>query len=245
MILKSLGMCDNGVLVLNGMGVLNFGYSLFLLLKNNSKLSESEIESIVKKWIIMSALTNRYSGSSESKSEMDIKLFMNGDPKEVLSRITNQELSDDFWNVTLPNKFETSSTAANVWRIFQMAQVRNNDLAWLERDHRISSLLENQGNVHHIFPKAYLKKNNFSQRQYNQVANYTWLTQPRNLLISDKAPKEYLHDNEVTEFISDESFQENAIPKELINFDYNDFNNFLNMRRHLMSDKIKEYFATL
>lgn len=245
MILKSLGMCDNGVLVLNGMGVLNFGYSLFLLLKNNSKLSESEIESIVKKWIIMSALTNRYSGSSESKSEMDIKLFMNGDPKEVLSRITNQELSDDFWNVTLPNKLETSSTAANVWRIFEMSQVRDNDIAWLEKDHRISSLLENQGNVHHIFPRAYLKNNGFTQQQYNQVANYTWLTQPRNLIISDKAPKEYLHDNKIDEFMTDESFRQNAIPKELIDYDYQDYGTFLNLRRKLMSNKIKQYFMTL
>lgn len=245
MILKSLGMCDNGVLVLNGMGVLNFGYSLFLLLKNNSKLSESEIESIVKKWIIMSALTNRYSGSSESKSEMDIKLFMNGDPKEVLSRITKQELSDDFWNVTLPNKLETSSTAANVWRIFEMSQVRDNDIAWLEKDHRVSSLLENQGNVHHIFPRAYLKNNGFTQQQYNQVANYTWLTQPRNLIISDKAPKEYLHDDKIDEFMTDESFRQNAIPKELIDYDYQDYGTFLNLRRKLMSNKIKQYFMTL
>lgn len=245
MILKSLGMCDNGVLVLNGMGVMNFGYSLFLLLKNKTDLSESEIESMVKQWIVMSALTNRYSGSSESKSEMDIKLFINGDPKEVVSRVSKQELSDDFWNVTLPNKLETSSTAANVWRIFQMSQVRSNDLAWLEKDHRVSSLLENQGNIHHIFPRAYLKNNNFSQQQYNQVANYTWLTQPRNLIISDKAPKEYLHDDKVTEFSSDESFEQNAIPKGLIDFDFHDYSRFLEMRRHLMSDKIKGYFSNL
>lgn len=245
MILKSLGMCDNGVLVLNGMGVLNFGYSLFLLLKQNYYLSESELESIVKRWIVMSALSNRYSGSAESKSEMDIRLFINSDPKEVIDKISKQELSDDFWNVTLPNRLETSSTAANVWRVFQMSQVRNNDLAWLERDHRISSLLENQGNIHHIFPKAYLKKNGFSQQQYNQVANYTWLTQPRNLLISDKAPNEYLNDNEITEFISDESFKQNAIPTELSKYDYRDYSTFLDMRRHLMSIKIKKYFSTL
>ncbi|WP_338215679.1 GmrSD restriction endonuclease domain-containing protein [Companilactobacillus muriivasis] len=245
MILKSLGMCDNGVLGLNGMGVLNFGYSLYLFLKNKNDLSESEIESIVKRWVVMSALTNRYSGSSESKSEMDIKLFINDDPQEIVDRISKQELSDDFWNVTLPNKLETSSTAANVWRIFQMSQVRANDLAWLEKDHRVSSLIENQGNVHHIFPKAYLKAKNFSQQQYNQVANYTWLTQPRNLLISDKAPQEYLHDTQVTEFMSDESFEKNAIPKELMNYDFNDYNKFLENRRHLMSLKIKQYFTTL
>ncbi|WP_225426568.1 GmrSD restriction endonuclease domain-containing protein [Companilactobacillus hulinensis] len=245
MILKSLGMCDNGVLVLNGMGVINFGYSLFLLLKNNNDFSESEIESIVKRWIVMSALTNRYSGSSESKSEMDIKLFINGNPKEIIDRVTKQVLSDDFWNVTLPTKLETSSTAANVWRVFQMSQVHGNDIAWLEKDHRVSSLLENQGNVHHIFPKAYLKNNGFAQQQYNQVANYTWLTQPRNLLISDKAPNKYLHDSRVTEFMNDNSFEQNAIPKSLINYDFHDYNKFLEQRRHLISDKIKKYYSNL
>jgi len=245
MILKSLGMCDNGVLVLNGMGVLNFGYSLYLYLKNKNNLPVSDIESIVKRWIIMSALTNRYSGSSESKSEVDIKMFINGDPLEVVDRVAKQELSDDFWNVTLPTKFETSSTAANVWRIFQMSQVRDNDLAWLEKDHRVASLLENQGNIHHIFPRAYLKSNNFSQKQYNQVANYTWLTQPRNLLISDKAPNEYLKDAQVTEFMDSESFEQNAIPKELVNYNYENYTEFLEKRRHLMSLKIKQYFTTL
>lgn len=40
----------------------------------------------------------------------------------------------------------------------------------------ISDLITISGDVHHIFPKAYLKKNGVDNKgRYNQVANYTYL----------------------------------------------------------------------
>lgn len=40
----------------------------------------------------------------------------------------------------------------------------------------ISDIITISGDVHHIFPKAYLKKNGVDNKgRYNQVANYTYL----------------------------------------------------------------------
>lgn len=246
MILKSLGMQSRETLALNGMGIINFGYSLYLYLKTRSELTESQLESVVKRWIIMSAITSRYSGSSETRSEADIKLFMSSDNTiAVADQETVRQLSNDFWNVLLPQKFVSSSTAANVWRVFLMAQVHDGDSAWLEKDHRVESLISEQGNIHHIFPRAYLKQHGFSQTQFNQIANYTWLTQPRNLQISNQAPKDYLNNPEVTEFASEQSFEVNAIPKELVNYDYSNYNDFLSQRRVLMASKVKRYYQQL
>lgn len=247
MILKSLGMLTQDTLVLNGMGVLNFGYALYLLLKkdNHRVADNSAVESVVKRWLVMSALTDRYSGSAESQSQRDISKFTEETAETVLTETVSQELSDDFWTVTLPQKLQTSSTRANVWRIFEMAQVKQGSIAWLEQDHNVRDLLTEQGNIHHIFPKAYLKSNGFSQTQYNQIANYTQLTQPRNLQVGDRAPKDYLSDPEVMEFYSAENSEQNAIPNGLKQYDFSNYEEFLEQRRQLMAEKIRAYFNAL
>lgn len=246
MILKSMGMQSKDTLSLNGQGVFNFGYSLYLFLKGHNSLSEDKLESIIKRWIVMSAITRRYSGSAESQIEQDIKLFTDGNAADVVDEVTRKQLSESFWNVTLPDdRLITSSTASNVWRIFLMSQVHEKSNAWLERDHRIESLITQQGNIHHVFPKAYLKKHGFSQTEFNQIANYTWLTQPRNLQISDRAPKDYLADVNVTEFLNSASFEENALPEQLTNYNYSNYDDFLHERRVLMSQSIRKYFESL
>ena len=38
-------------------------------------------------------------------------------------------------------------------------------------------MIEHRGDIHHIFPRQYLKENGFSRSQYNQVANYVYVQQ--------------------------------------------------------------------
>lgn len=48
------------------------------------------------------------------------------------------------------------------------------------------------GDVHHIFPKEYLKKNGFDDKSlYNQVANYTYLDTTVNIAVGKKSPNDY------------------------------------------------------
>jgi len=49
------------------------------------------------------------------------------------------------------------------------------------------------GDVHHIFPKEYLKQNRYNEKvKYNQGANYTFLDRPVNVKIRKDAPEVYL-----------------------------------------------------
>ncbi|GAA0042860.1 hypothetical protein ODU75_00890 [Lactobacillus amylovorus] len=106
-------------------------------------------------------------------------------------------------------------------------------------------MIKEQGNIHHIFPKAYLRKNGFKQSEYNQVANYVWITQPRNLQIGDRAPKDYMVDMETTKHHSAENDQANAIPADLNKFDFHQYNQFLIERRNLMAQNIRSLFESL
>ncbi|MFD1486234.1 DUF262 domain-containing protein [Lacticaseibacillus baoqingensis] len=246
LILRGMGMLNHSRVRLQGTGALNFAYALFLLLKteHSKDLSNSQLENLVRRWLFMSVLTQRYSGSSETQSELDIKEFRNNAPLAVLAKYEQIELYDGFWSTTLPQQLSTSSTGSNLWHIFLMAQVKANSPLWLEDNLKVSDAVVEEGNIHHIFPRAYLKKHGFGRERYNQIANYVYLSQPRNLLISDKAPNEYLSDPEVTQFATKENFAVNAVPESLKTMDFNSYEEFLNERRNLMAAIMKKlYFS--
>lgn len=246
MILRDMGMRNSGKLGLVGHGVLNFGYILFLYLHRSTNLSQEKIASYLKRWIIMSALTGRYSGSSETITESDLKMISrDANPINVLDDILDREMNDSFWNGTLPNMLRVQSTQASSWRIFQMSQIYGKDTAWLAKDTSTETVMLEEGNIHHIFPQAYLRKNGFSKGDINQIANYVWVTQPKNLEISDKAPKDYLSDENIIEFMSETNNRENAIPEEIVEYDFHNYSDFLNQRRHLMAKKMREFYENM
>lgn len=246
MILRDMGMRNSGKLGLVGHGVFNFGYILFLYLHLSTNLSQEKIASYLKRWIIMSALTGRYSGSSETITESDLKMISrDANPITVLDDILDREMNDSFWNGTLPNMLRVQSTQASSWRIFQMSQIYGKDTAWLAKDTSTETVMLEEGNIHHIFPQAYLRKNGFSKGDINQIANYVWVTQPKNLEISDKAPKDYLSDENIIEFMSETNNRENAIPEEIVDYDFHNYSDFLNQRRHLMAKKMREFYENM
>lgn len=246
MILRDMGMRNSGKLGLVGHGVFNFGYILFLYLHRSTNLSQEKIVSYLKRWIIMSALTGRYSGSSETITESDLKMISrDANPINVLDDILDREMNDSFWNGTLPNMLRVQSTQASSWRIFQMSQIYGKDTAWLAKDTSTETVMLEEGNIHHIFPQAYLRKNGFSKGDINQIANYVWVTQPKNLEISDKAPKDYLSDENIIEFMSETNNRENAIPEEIVDYDFHNYSDFLNQRRHLMAKKMREFYENM
>lgn len=246
MILRDLGMRNSGKLGLVGHGVLNFAYILYLYLQCELHLAKDQTDSLVKRWIVMSALTGRYSGSSESAFERDIKVIVQSiDSVATMNTTLNRELTDNFWSITLPEALQRQTTQTSSWRIFQMAQVYTGDRAWLAKDTRAETVMEEEGNIHHIFPRAYLRTNHFSKAEINQIANYVWLTRPRNMDVGDQAPKDYLHSERINEFFNEQNNAENAIPTALQDYDFHDYHHFLEQRRQLMAEKIHHYYDQL
>ena len=123
----------------------------------------------------------------------------------------------------------------------------------------ISDLLDISGDVHHIFPKAYLKANGVTVKsRYNQVANYTYLDTQVNKAISDDAPAVYFK-TVMQQFESgtaeignimdvnalNANIAENALPPEIVNMTVSDYDGFLSQRRHLMARMIEEYYKNM
>ena len=248
LLLKSLGIVDKSYAKLPD-SYTNFGYILYLYLKKYTSFNNDEIEKYTKQWILMSALTKRYGSSPETGFDKDLRLLVENNSNnkllEFFNDVITDNLTDEFWNLTLPNNLVAQTTQLTNWRIFQMSQIHAKSHAWLEKDKFTADTINEQGNIHHIFPKAYLRKNGFKQSEYNQVANYVWITQPRNLEIGDRAPKDYMTDMETTKYHSGENDQANAIPADLNELDYHQYNHFLNERRKLMSQNIRKFFNSL
>ncbi len=257
MIVKATGIINQDLV--RSQNVLNFGYILYLLMKEK-KYDAGIIETCVMKWIVYSILTQRYSGSPESKFDYDVKRIDNSSdiPSYIQTQFDN-ELSDTFWTKILPDRLDTSVGSSSFWYIYLAAQIRLNDKSFLSKGHTVKSLIENRGDVHHIFPKNYLIKNGISNKQqYNQIANYTYLQQEINIAISDKAPIEYFEElnkqikGEINIYGCIDSKEEldnnliaNAIPNEIENMTYENYEEFLIKRRALMASKLKTYFKGL
>ena len=253
MIVKSIGIISPALI--RSQNVLNFGYALYLLLKNKNTDS-AIIEKIVRIWILLCILTGRYSGSPESMFDYDIKRFYNSDPISILERTEAGELSDAFWNNILITKLETSVASSPLFHVFLMTQIRNKDKGFLSEEIDVQSLIEQRGDIHHIFPKKYLQKNGINERgRYNQIANYVYTQSEINIKIKDQAPKEYM--NKVKEQCEgknngyggidsmkelQKNLNDNCIPEEIFNMDYSNYDEFLNKRRIMMAEKIKKFY---
>ena len=182
MILKSAGIIDSSLI--RSQNVLNFGYILFLLLRERN-IPHNIIERLVKRWIIMSIITQRYTSSPESQFDRDIRrLNEEEDLNQYISNELDRRLNDEFWSSILVEDFNTSVASSPYWKTYLIAQIALNDSAFLSKDMKVKMLVEGRGDVHHIFPKDYLQKNGKNNKSvYNQIANFALIQTETNLQI--------------------------------------------------------------
>ena len=257
MILKSIGIV-NAHLV-RSQNVLNFGYILYLTLREKG-IDANRIESIVRRWLVLTMLTGRYSGSPESRFDYDIKRFVDYEnPEEYLTMVEAGELSEAFWEHVLVQRLDTSVASNPYFNVYLMAQGNAKDKGFLSTHIDVQSMLEQRGDVHHLFPKKYLQKNGITSRgMYNQVANYVYLQQEINIKIKDDAPFIYMREvlkqcetkKPVYGGIVDhetlkQNLKDNCIPEEFCTMSLEDYPEFLAKRRVLMAEKIHKYYLTL
>ncbi|WP_053217031.1 GmrSD restriction endonuclease domain-containing protein [Virgibacillus senegalensis] len=257
MIIKSAGVIH--AKLIRSQNALNFAYALFLLLRERN-ISGSDINRIVRKWLVISILTERYSGSAESMFDFDIKRFASQeDPMDYVGTVEAGELSDAYWENILTANLDTSVTSSPYFNLFLMAQIYDKDYAFLSKSITVQQVIEERGDVHHLFPKRYLQKNGFNNRgEYNQIANYVYTEQVVNLAIKDQAPNEYME--KVNLQIDDKQFRigeindseqlrdnmrMNCVPESIFNAGFQDYKLFLEERRHLMSQKIRRFYESL
>ena len=254
--IKGAGFISNKLV--NSKMALDFAYALYLRLTTSKEVSVSEVKRIVQKWYVLSVLTGRYSSSPETAFYKDIRLINEKGVVATLNDIEAATLSDNFWDVAVVQDLAYTSTINPTYLVYLAAQVYRNDMSLLSNNISVRYLIEMAGDVHHIFPKEYLKANGFSRNQYNQNANYAYLDTQVNKSIGKKAPNVYFAEavkqcdtkqitcGSITDIdVLKANLIANCIPFEVCSMDHANYEAFLAERRKRMAQKIKEYYNSL
>lgn len=167
-------------------------------------------------------------------------------------------MSDAFWEAALPQSLDTSVASSPYFKVYLAAQVKTNDKGFLSRDITVKDLITTKGDVHHLFPKNYLKTNGLHKGKYNQVANYVMMQSEINISIKDRAPSVYFKEliesakngknkygaiDSIDEIM--DNFKTHCIPIGIEDMDIIHYEEFLTERRKLMSKKIRDYYKLL
>jgi hypothetical protein len=253
--IKSAGFISDKMV--NSNMAMDFAYTIHLLLQE-SDVPVAERKRIVQKWYVLSVLTGRYSSSPESAFARDIRQITEVGVPAMLKSIEDAILSENFWNVAVPQNLTMTSTNNPTYLVYLAAQVYFNDISLLSSNITVRELINLGGDVHHVFPKQYLINNHYSKNQYNQDGNYAYLDRPVNESIGKKAPSEYFSialkqcDTKMAECgsIIDEqqlrtNLTANCIPEEVFNMGHEEYDQFLEKRRLLMAKKIRKYYESL
>lgn len=234
-----------------------YAYTLFLIGKYDFRMEAPELRKLTSYWFYFISLTGRYTGSAETQMEEDLntieKAHDHGDKLEdTLNRIINSEITPDYWNITLPTSGLVSGAARNPAMFAYYAGLNILGAKVLFSNLTTTQLMENGVQErrsalerHHLFPRKYLIRKGLEDfSEINQVANYALVEWGDNNDISDKAPKEYLPPL-LTRFSNEERKQMyywHALPE---GWEQLEYSKFLEVRRKLMAQVIKDAFARL
>ena len=232
-----------------------FSYTLYLIAKYDYGMPSMNLSTLFRCWFFMAALTSFFSQSTETNVEV---LFANirqlktaKELEDYLYSLIDTNLTDDFFNITLPQALESSSASNPGWYAYNASQIVLNSPLLFSTEHLAQHLLpgtsgtKNSIDKHHIFPKNYLSTIGIEdERQVNQIANYTYLDYATNIFISDRSPQEYapLYREKLGEREYDREIKAHALPEhfELLNYDA-----FLKQRRILMAQIIRQAYERL
>jgi hypothetical protein len=255
MILRSAGFVLSDLI--GSQNAINFAYILYLRGRAEN-VPAAELERLVRRWFVMSMLRGRYSGAPESTIDSDIRQIDSKGVMNYVETVIPNELPDSFWTGMLPQFMDTSSIGSPYFRCYQAAQIKLGDKGFLSRDITVTDLLLNRADVHHVYPKKYLKSAGKARSVYNQIANFVIAQSEINIAIGAKAPdlyfaelaeqinggtKKYGGITERNELLA--NFRMNCIPESMLDGVIADYPSFLAERRKLMALKIKSWFKTL
>jgi hypothetical protein len=182
----------------------------------------------LKKWFWKTSFSNRYStGQTTSKMNSDIETIIeirkgNYKPLDAVKySVTDSEL--------INTKFSKSNSLTRAFLLL-MAQNHPTDLIKNVKVDITKALSEyNRKEYHHIFPNAFLKKQNFPHDKIYSLMNFCFLPSDSNKKISRKSPSVYfftlIPENEYAEILAS-----NLIPIRKDIYERDDFNLFLSER---------------
>ncbi|MBM4070794.1 MAG: DUF262 domain-containing protein [Planctomycetes bacterium] len=231
-----------------------YAYVFYLIGKKSFKIEGFTLSNVIAQWFFMSSLTGRYTGGSpETAMEKDLALIRDFKTADQLlnwmTKTIESEFTDDFWNITLPNRLDTSSATSPILYAYN-ASLNLLHAKVLFSNKKVVDLLDptqkgdkSAAERHHLFTKKYLKaKGITATRDTNQIANFALVEWDDNIAISGDSPEDYypVYSQRFSEHELAQMCHWHALP---LNWHKMDYRDFLEARRKLIAKIIKEGFG--
>jgi hypothetical protein len=235
--------------------VVVFSYVFYLMGKYEYNVSPLVLRHAIIRWIFMSTITSFYSSSPETTVERqmaDLRNIHNGEEfVRYLDDMVKLRMNETYFSVELVKDLVSSSASSPLWfGYIASINVLGTPMLFSNTPQSKYWLIGTDGekksiDKHHIFPKHYLETIGIaSDRDRNQLANFTYLDYNTNIDISDDAPAAYIERFKAK--LGEDSYAKhlanNAIPLGFENMDYFEF---LEKRRKLMAGIIKKAYQKL
>lgn len=188
------------------------------------------------RWFYVASLRGRYSDSAETAMDEDLKAVESESAVEKLIR--NALPPGGSMDVT-PDEFDDAGWRNPLFPLAYAAARKHNAKNWFTGVALATDVVgeDNQVQVHHIFPKALLKRIGVSRKDRDEIANLAFLAARPNRTISSREPAEYLAE------IADrhpQRLEAQCVPLDRSLWQLNRFQDFLAARRELLARAINE-----
>jgi hypothetical protein len=193
-------------------------------------------------WYVHTFLWGRYAGSTESVLNRDLDAIEESDGAlDRLIALLRQNRGDLRVN---PSDFLGWSRGARFYPLLYMLTRSFHARDWVGGDELSNHLLGRLSRleIHHIFPKALLYKHGVSKQEANALANFTFLTKDSNLIVSDRAPAEYLAEYNDK---NPGTIASHWIPMDEDLWKVENYPAFLEARRELLANAANEFLDSL
>ena len=242
-----------------------YTYALYLIGRHDYGVPLKQLREIMARWFFMSSLTARYSFSPETRIAADLAALPSGSDAAgfvaQLDAMIKQQLTNDYWEITLPGDLATSSSRSPSLFAYLAAlnildaQVLFSKMRCVELSDPALTGGKTKIQRHHLFPRKYLEDIGITDlKDVNQIANLAVLEWHDNLSISATDPAVYwpayldamqnpsngmspFSENEIQSMIG-----LHALPEDWPQLE---FTSFLDRRRRLMAGVIREAYQRL
>ncbi len=220
---------------------------VYYLANNNFTFSDPKMRDKFLYWFYSSLIWGRYSGSSETSLDQDIRILKETNSVDELIQ-TIALLRGGNLSVT-DKDLELQGTRSRFYQLIYVVIRSNGAADWA--DASLSLYHKNLGRSytiekHHIFPKSKLYKIYDSSRSYdkqlvNELGNIAFLTSATNHSIFDNDPDVYLPN------LDKEQLRRQYIPLDLTlwKMKHDSFEGFLKERRRLLAEGINSFLHKL
>lgn len=232
-----------------------YAYVLYLVGVIDHAIDKQTMRQAIAEFFFMASLTGRYTNSPETAFEFDLAQLrgMTSGSAYInkLREICATTLTNDYWDITLPNNLATSASRSPS-RFAYLASLILLGARALYSPMKIADMIDpavkgSKAAVeqHHLYPRGYLTKIGFKEvRDINQIANFAVVEWPDNAKISDQAPQDYAPalDEKMSSSEREDMQRWHALPPVWWELPYEEF---LKKRRTLMGQLVRQGYQKL